>query len=103
MPCAASRRPGTPSRPRSPPPTPPVAIGLRDGPAAGLDALGPVLADRALATYGYLSAARADFLRQLGRWQEAAVAYEEALALTGNEAERDFLARRLTEVRSHLA
>jgi len=80
-----------------------VAIGLRDGPAAGLDALTPILADPALATYGYLSAARADFLRQLGRWPEAAGAYEEALALTGNDAERDFLAGRLTEVRSHLA
>jgi RNA polymerase sigma-70 factor (ECF subfamily) len=80
-----------------------VAIGLRDGPAAGLDALAPVLADPALATYGYLSAARADFLRQVGRWREAADAYEEALALTGNDAERDFLTGRLTEVRSHLA
>ena len=45
-----------------------VAVGLRDGPQAGLDALTPLLADPALATYGYLSAARADFLRQLSRW-----------------------------------
>jgi RNA polymerase sigma factor (sigma-70 family) len=80
-----------------------VAIGLRDGPAAGLDALAPILADPALATYGYLSAARADFLRQLGRWPEAAGAYEEALALTDNHAERAFLTERLTEVRAHLA
>jgi RNA polymerase sigma factor (sigma-70 family) len=79
-----------------------VAIGLRDGPAAGLDALAPILADPALATYGYLSAARADFLRQLGHWPEAAQAYEEALALTGNQAERAFLTQRLTEVRAHL-
>jgi len=79
-----------------------VAIGLRDGPAAGLDALTPLLADPALATYGYLSAARADFLRQLGRWPEAAAAYEEALALTGNEAERAFLAGRLVAVRAQL-
>ena len=40
--------------------------------AAGLDALAPLLADPALATYGYLSAARADFLRRLRRWPEAA-------------------------------
>ncbi len=78
-----------------------VAIGLRDGPAAGLDALAPILADPALATYGYLSAARADFLRQLGRWPEAAGAYEEALALTANQAERAFLTERLAEVRAH--
>jgi RNA polymerase sigma-70 factor (ECF subfamily) len=79
-----------------------VAIGLRDGPLAGLDALAPLLADPTLATYGYLSAARADFLRQLGRWPEAADAYEEALTLTGNDVERAFLARRLAAVRSHL-
>ena len=79
-----------------------VALGLRDGPAAGLDALTPILADPALATYGYLSAARADFLRQLGRWPEAADAYTEALALAGNPAERAFLAGRLDEVRRQL-
>ena len=72
-----------------------VAIGFRDGPQAGLDALTPLLAEPALATYGYLSAARADFLRRLGRTAEAAAAYEEALALTGNPVERQFLAGRL--------
>ena len=79
-----------------------VAIGLRDGPQAGHDALAPLLAEPALATYGYLSAARADFLRQLGRWDEAARAYEEALALTDNLAERAFLDERLAETRTHL-
>jgi len=79
-----------------------VAIGLRDGPQAGLDALAPLLADPALATYGYLSAARADFLRQLHRWTEAAVAYEEALTLTDNDVERALLIERLSEVQTHL-
>ncbi|MGN9906380.1 RNA polymerase sigma factor [Phytohabitans sp. LJ34] len=77
-----------------------VAIGFRDGPAAGLDALVPLLADPALATYGYLSAVRADFLRRLCRWEEAAGAYEEALALTDNEVERAFLTERLREVQA---
>ncbi len=77
-----------------------VAVGFRDGPAAGLDALSPLLADPALATYGYLSAARADLLRRLDRWAEAADAYEEALALTDNEVERAFLTERLREVRA---
>ncbi|MFI5610230.1 RNA polymerase sigma factor [Amycolatopsis sp. NPDC051903] len=75
-----------------------VAIGFRDGSEAGLAALSPLLAEPALGTYGYLSAARADFLRRLGRWSEAATAYEEALAMTGNEVERAFLAGRLEEV-----
>ena len=79
-----------------------VAVGLRDGPGAGLDALAPLLADPALATYGYLSAARADFLRKDQRWEEAVAAYEEAIALTDNDVERAFLAERLAETRAHL-
>jgi RNA polymerase sigma-70 factor (ECF subfamily) len=74
-----------------------VAVGFRDGPRAGLDALTPLLAEPALATYPYLSAARADFLGRLGRWPEAASAYQEALALTDNTVERAFLSERLAE------
>ncbi|MGC5382061.1 RNA polymerase sigma factor [Micromonospora sp. DT68] len=79
-----------------------VALGMRDGPEAGLAALEPLLDMPAMATYGYLSAARADFLRRLQRWAEAETAYEEALALTGNEVERAFLTERLEEIRGHL-
>jgi RNA polymerase sigma-70 factor (ECF subfamily) len=79
-----------------------VAVGLRDGPEAGLDATSQLMDEPALATYGYLCAARADFLRQLGRWAEAAASYEEALALTDNDVERAFLTGRLDEVRTHL-
>ncbi|NUQ99898.1 MAG: RNA polymerase sigma factor [Streptomyces sp.] len=77
-----------------------VAVGLRDSPQAGLDALAPLADEPALATYGYLSAARADFLRRLGLRSQARTAYEEALALTDNTAEREFLTRRLEEVRA---
>jgi len=80
-----------------------VALGLRDGPQAGLDALTPLLDEPALATYGYLAAARADFLRRLEQWPAAAAAYHEALALTDNDVERDFLAGRLTEVERRLS
>jgi RNA polymerase sigma-70 factor (ECF subfamily) len=76
-----------------------VAVGLRDGPRAGLEALDPLLAEPALATYGYLAAARADFLRRLGDRAAAAAAYEEALALTDNAVERAFLRSRLDDVR----
>ena len=71
-----------------------VAVGFRDGPQAGLDALAPLTAEPALATYAYLAAARADFLRLLGRRSEAAAAYDEALTLTDNEVERAFLTAR---------
>jgi RNA polymerase sigma-70 factor (ECF subfamily) len=80
-----------------------VAIGLRDGPDSGLAQLTPLLGDPALASYAYLSAARADFLRQLRRWREAARAYEKALALTDNDVERAFLTGRLADVRAHLS
>ena len=75
-----------------------VAIGLADGPQAGLDALDPLGSEPALATYAYLPAARADFLRRLGRVPEARTAYGEAVLLTGNEVERAFLASRLAEL-----
>jgi RNA polymerase sigma factor (sigma-70 family) len=75
-----------------------VAVGLRDGPQAGLNALTPLLGEPALASYGYLSAARADFLRQLHQWAQAAEAYQEALTLTDNDVERAFLTERLGEV-----
>jgi RNA polymerase sigma factor (sigma-70 family) len=75
-----------------------AAIGERDGPRAGLDALTPLMSDPALATYPYLSATRADFLRRLHRRDEAAEAYEEAIALTDNDQERQFLVRRLAEL-----
>jgi predicted RNA polymerase sigma factor len=72
-----------------------VAVGFASGPAAGLAALDALAAEPQLAGYGYLAAARADFLRRLGRTDEARTAYEEALLLTENEVERRFLAERL--------
>ena len=77
-----------------------VAIGFADGPAEGLAALDALAASPELAGYGYLSASRADFLRRLGRTSEARLAYEEALLLTGNAVERDFLAARLDQLSS---
>jgi RNA polymerase sigma factor (sigma-70 family) len=75
-----------------------VAIGFADGPQAGLDALDQLSDHPQLTTYGYLAAARADFLRRLGRTDEARTAYTEALMLTGNTVERQFLASRLDEL-----
>ena len=71
-----------------------VAIGLGHGPAAGLAALDQIDA-AALRAYHLLPAARADFLRRLGRWPEAAAEYRRALDLADNGPERAFLAARL--------
>ena len=75
-----------------------VAVGFARGAAAGLAALDALSDEPQLAGYGYLPAARADFLRRLGRVDEARDAYGEALLLSGNAVERDFLARRLAEL-----
>jgi RNA polymerase sigma-70 factor (ECF subfamily) len=48
--------------------------------------------------YHLVSAARAGLLGRLGRWNEAALAYRQALSLVSNDAERRFLHRRLAQV-----
>jgi RNA polymerase sigma-70 factor (ECF subfamily) len=74
-----------------------VAVGMADGPAAGLALLDSLAAAGTLAGYRLLPAARADLLRRLGRHAEAASAYTQALALAGTDAERRYLARRQAE------
>jgi RNA polymerase sigma factor (sigma-70 family) len=71
-----------------------VAIGLAQGPVAGLAALDRI-GDPALRDYHLLPAARAEFLRRLGRRPEAAVEYRRALRLADNPREQAFLAARL--------
>ncbi|GAA5110551.1 RNA polymerase sigma factor [Pseudonocardia adelaidensis] len=75
-----------------------VAVGFADGPAAGLDALDPLATEPQLAAYSYLAASRAEFLARLGRTRDARTAYEEALLLTENTIERDYLTQRLDQL-----
>jgi len=71
-----------------------VAIGLARGPAAGLAAVDAIDVS-ALRGYHLLPAARADFLRRLGRFPEASAEYRRALRLVDNPREQAFLAGRL--------
>lgn len=75
-----------------------IAVGFAVGPAEGLAELDALGAEPQLARYPYLAAARADFLTRLGRPGEARVAFEEALILTDNDAERRYLRTRLNEL-----
>jgi RNA polymerase sigma-70 factor (ECF subfamily) len=75
-----------------------VAVGMAHGPQAGLDAVDVLTGELELAGYRYLPAARADFLRRAGRAEEARTAYLEAIALTDNGVERDFLTSRLDQL-----
>jgi RNA polymerase sigma-70 factor, ECF subfamily len=75
-----------------------VAVAFTEGPAAGLGVVDAVADDPRLARTHLLPATRADLLRRLGRWDEAAEAYRAALALARTGPERAFLQRRLDEV-----
>ena len=75
-----------------------VAVAMADGPAAGLALVERLEASGALAGYHLLPATRADLLRRLDRFADAADAYRQALALAANEADRRYLTRRLAEV-----
>jgi RNA polymerase sigma-70 factor, ECF subfamily len=75
-----------------------VVRAMVDGPEPALAEIAELERDGRLAGYRYLPAAKADLLRRLGRDAEAADAYQSALELTSNAAERDFLSRRIAEV-----
>ncbi|MEV7243072.1 sigma-70 family RNA polymerase sigma factor [Streptomyces sp. NPDC093248] len=72
-----------------------VAVSMVSGPAQALEDITELEKDDRLARYPYLPAIKADLLHRLGRPQEASLAYHQALELTGNDAERVFLAERL--------
>src|SRR5215472_11379525 len=71
-----------------------IALGEARGPAAALAAIDALAAEPQLTGYHYLPAARAEYLRQLHRTDEARLAYDEALVLAGNTTERDHLTAR---------
>lgn len=75
-----------------------MAISERDGVIAGLGLVDALLARGELTDYSLAHAARADLCRRLGRNREAKSAYERALALAQQAAERRFLERRLREL-----
>ena len=81
-----------PSTGRSPWPT-------WQGPGIGLEEIERLRHTRVLRHYHPLHAARGELLRRLGRHEEAADAFRQALALTSSEPVRRFLARRIGDAR----
>jgi RNA polymerase sigma-70 factor (ECF subfamily) len=75
-----------------------VAIGMADGPEAGLALVDALARTDALRDYHLLPATRADLLRRAGRTAEAVAAYRDALERAGTDAERRYLERRLAEI-----
>lgn len=75
-----------------------AALARRDGPQAGLLAVEAILARGQLQDYHLAHSARAELCRQLGRLEQARDAYQTALSLTAQGAERRFIERRLSEL-----
>jgi len=73
-----------------------VAVAMSEGPESGLELMDTL---EGLERYHLLHSARADLLRRLDRTAEAREAYERALDLTANPAERAFIERRLAGLR----
>ena len=65
-----------------------VAVGMATGLERGLAWIAKLEAHPEMARYHLLPAAKADMLRRLGRFAEAADAYRQALALVTNPAEQ---------------
>jgi RNA polymerase sigma factor (sigma-70 family) len=75
-----------------------VAVGMAEGPAAGLALVDALVAEPSLASYHLLPSVRADLLAKLGRRAEARRELERAASLTRNARERDMLLARAAEL-----
>jgi RNA polymerase sigma factor (sigma-70 family) len=74
-----------------------VAVGMAEGPDAGLAIVDRLMPEAALKNYHLLPSVRGDLLHKLGRYEEARAAFEAAAALAGNKREHDLLRRRAAE------
>ena len=71
-----------------------VAVGMADGPAAGLAMVETLLQDKALRRYHWLPAVQGDLLEKLGRREEARAAFLRAAESASNDRERALLRAR---------
>jgi RNA polymerase sigma factor (sigma-70 family) len=71
-----------------------VAVAMASGPAAGLELVDALAADRSLQNYHLLPSVRGDLLKKLCRLEEARAEFERAASLTRNARERELLLQR---------
>jgi len=74
-----------------------VAVGMAQGPAAGLALVDALAAEPSLRDYQWLPSVRGDLLDKLGRRDEARAEFKRAAALTSNARERALLEERARE------
>jgi predicted RNA polymerase sigma factor len=78
-----------------------VAVGMAQGPAAGLDALdaaASLAGDSALAGYHLFPSVRGDLLMKMGRFAEAREEIQRAITMTQNLREQELLTERLKQI-----
>ena len=71
-----------------------VAVGMAEGPAAGLQVADALVDEPALKSYHLLPTVRGDLLEKLGRGGEARAEFERAAGMTRNGRERELLLQR---------
>jgi len=71
-----------------------VAVAVAFGPAAGLELVDALTAERSLENYHLLPSVRGDLLKKLSRLNEARAEFERAASLTRNARERKLLLER---------
>jgi predicted RNA polymerase sigma factor len=71
-----------------------VAVSMAYGPAAGLEIVDALTSESSLDSYHLLPSVRGDFLKKLGRLDEARAEFERAASLTRNVRERELLLER---------
>ncbi|HZO14138.1 MAG TPA: RNA polymerase sigma factor [Polyangiaceae bacterium] len=71
-----------------------VALSMAYGPAAGLEHVDKLTAEKSLERYHLFPTVRGDLLAKLGRFEEARAEFERAAALTQNARERELLLER---------
>ncbi|MFE9557202.1 RNA polymerase sigma factor [Streptomyces sp. NPDC006692] len=75
-----------------------VAVGMSQGPAAGLALVDALRGEGALKGYHLLPSVRGDLLLRLGRAREARAEFERAAALAGNAREKELLLERASRI-----
>jgi RNA polymerase sigma factor (sigma-70 family) len=79
-----------------------VAVGMAEGPEAGLAIANRLVGEPALKSYHLLGSVRGDLLQKLGRFEEAGMALEAAAGLAANDRERELLKRRAAAARGQI-
>jgi RNA polymerase sigma factor (sigma-70 family) len=74
-----------------------VAVGMADGPQAGLDIADALVDDPLMRDYHLLPSVRGDLMEKLGRFSDARHEFERAAAMTRNDAERSLLLERAAQ------